>query len=241
MGASSEPVIQQRVRDTTAESAGEHEVASLRDIPARAARAGFRSVRSVIEAVVAGAMLLVLAVPILLIALIIRLDSRGPALFLQSRLGRDLRPFTFYKFRTMHSDAAKCFPEMYDYKSIWSSGTDFDFKQQSDPRITRAGRVLRRTGLDELPNLINVLLGDCAFVGPRPDIPDMMQFYNDDQRVRFSVPQGLVCLAQVKGANRLSFGQTADLDAEYAHTRSIWLDAKILLLVFVAIARGDLH
>lgn len=197
--------------------------------------------RGMLEFIIALLALILLSPPLVILMLLIRLDSPGPAIFRQVRLGKDLKPFVFYKFRTMYRDAAQRFPELYNYEKAGHSMGEFLFKQQEDPRLTRVGRVLRRTGLDELPNLINVLQGDCALVGPRPEIPDMLSYYTESQRVRFQVQQGLVCLAQVRGANRLTFTQTANLDAEYAQKRSLGLDISILARVIPTILRGDLH
>jgi lipopolysaccharide/colanic/teichoic acid biosynthesis glycosyltransferase len=198
------------------------------------------SVRQLAHGAIALVVLIVLAIPFLVLMLLIRLDSRGPAIFRQIRLGNNSRPFVFYKFRTMYQDSERRFPELYDYANT-DSAQDFQFKRRGDPRITRAGRILRRTGLDELPNLINVVKGDCALVGPRPDIPEMLEHYTSEQCVRFSVPQGLICLAQVHGANRLTFNETANLDVEYVRTRSVHLDVRIILRVVQAVVRGDLH
>ena len=172
--------------------------------------------RSKLDASLAAILLLMLLPLLLTIIVFIRLDSSGPAIFRQTRLGQDLRPFTFFKFRTMYQDAKQQFPELYDYVTSTAAEGDFLFKQPKDPRVTRIGRWLRRTGLDELPNLINVMKRDCGFIGPRPDIPEMLSIYSASQRIRFSVPQGLFCLAHVMGASRLTFTQTAELDAAYA-------------------------
>ncbi|MBV8591923.1 MAG: sugar transferase [Acetobacteraceae bacterium] len=197
-------------------------------------------VRSILEASLAAILLLTFLPLFLIIILLIRLDSPGPAIFRQTRLGLDLRPFTFLKFRTMYHDAPQRFPELYDYASSTAEG-DFLFKQRNDPRVTRMGRWLRRTGLDELPNLINVVKRDCGFVGPRPDIPEMVSNYSASQRIRFSVPPGLFCLAHIMGASSLTFNETAELDAEYALRRSLWLDLRILARLPTTILRGDLH
>jgi lipopolysaccharide/colanic/teichoic acid biosynthesis glycosyltransferase len=201
---------------------------------------GQEVLRRGVELVITGAGLVVLSVPMLILTALIKLDSPGPAIFKQVRMGKNCEPFVFYKFGTMYSDAATRFPHMYDYAGLTSTESDFLFKRPADPRLTKVGRWLRRTGLDELPNLINVLKGDCALIGPRPDIPEMLPKYSKAQRTRFAVRPGLACLAQIKGANRLTFAQTADLDAEYVARRSWALDAKILFLTARTIVRGDL-
>lgn len=185
------------------------------------------------------AALILLSIPMLIIAALIRIDSPGPAIFHQVRLGKNCKPFVFYKFRTMDRDAATRFPHLYDYAAL-ATESDFLFKRPEDPRLTKIGRWLRRTGLDELPNLLNVVKGDCSLVGPRPDIPEMLPKYTATQRARFAVRPGITSLAHIKGGKKLTFGETADLDAEYAK-RSLALDAKILLLTARTIVRGDLH
>jgi len=199
------------------------------------------AIRRSLDLVVSAAALAILAVPLLILAALIRIDSPGRAIFRQKRLGRNCEPFVFYKFRTMYSDAATRFPDLYDYAGLTAADSDFLFKRPEDPRLTKVGRWLRRTGMDELPNLFNVLKGDCALIGPRPDIPEMLPKYTTSQRARFAVRPGLACLAHIKGANRLTFAQTADLDAEYVAKRSWSLDAKILVLTARTIVRGDLH
>jgi lipopolysaccharide/colanic/teichoic acid biosynthesis glycosyltransferase len=198
-------------------------------------------VRLELEASLAAILLLILLPLLLTIILLIRLDSPGPAIFRQTRVGENLRLFTFFKFRTMYQDARQRFPELYDYGTATAAEGDFLFKQPKDPRVTRIGRWLRRTGLDELPNLINVMKRDCGFVGPRPDIPEMLPHYSASQRIRFSVPQGLFCLAHIMGASRLTFTQTAELDADYTLCRSLWLDLRILARLPTTILKGQLH
>jgi lipopolysaccharide/colanic/teichoic acid biosynthesis glycosyltransferase len=193
-----------------------------------------------LDAVLATLAFLVLSPLFLILIVVVCIDSPGPAIFRQTRLGQNLRPFTLYKFRTMYRDAAQRFPELYDYNTKKAAEVDFLFKMPIDPRVTRIGRRLRRSGLDELPNLLNVIKGDCALVGPRPDIPEMLPNYTVEQRIRFSVLPGVVSLAHIRGGNHLTFSQTADFDAEYVRRRSLWLDMKILALVSITIMKGDL-
>jgi lipopolysaccharide/colanic/teichoic acid biosynthesis glycosyltransferase len=141
----------------------------------------------------------------------------------------------------MYQDARQRFPLLYDYGTAIAAEGDFRFKQPKDPRVTRIGYWLRRTGLDELPNLINVMKRDCGFIGPRPDIPEMLSHYSASQRLRFSVPQGLFCLVHVMGASCLTFTQSAELDAEYALRRSLWLDLRILARLPATILKRELH
>lgn len=178
---------------------------------------------------VVSVILLVLTLPIVLfLTVLIRLDSRGPAVFRQRRLGRDGKLFVFYKFRTMYVDARERFPDLYSYEYTPDEIESMRFKLPYDPRNTRVGRWLRRTSLDELPNLLNVLKGDMSLVGPRPEIPEMLQYYRWDQLPKFEVRPGVTGLAQVSGRNILRFQETIDADLRYVATRSLGQDIRIL-------------
>ena len=182
------------------------------------------------------AMDLLIAVPLfvatlpmmLIIGLLIRVDSPGPALFRQTRIGRDGRAFRFYKFRTMYVDAPQRFPEMYAYNYSREELQTMYFKLIDDPRLTRLGQHLRRTSLDELPNLINVVLGNVSLVGPRPDIPEMVRYYRPDQMLKLTSKPGVTGLAQISGRGVLRFQETLAADLEYCRKRSLWLDLQIL-------------
>lgn len=175
----------------------------------------------------------------LLVALAIRIDSPGPALFRQRRVSRGGRLFWFLKFRTFWADARERFPELYAYQYTPEEIERLQFKAPNDPRVTRIGEWLRTTTLDELPNLWNVLTGDMALVGPRPEIPEMLPYYRDEDLIKFSVPPGITGLAQISGRGRLKFFETADLDTEYVRKRSFLLDLRILARTFWLIARRD--
>lgn len=180
--------------------------------------------------ILVGSIALVLAFPLmLLLGAIIRLDSPGSPVFRQSRIGLRGREFTFYKFRTMYADARQRFPDLYDYNYQAEDIPTLYFKLAYDQRCTRVGKRLRRTSLDELPNLINVVLGDMSLVGPRPEIPQMLPFYGPEQYCKFAVKPGLTGLAQTGGRNILRFVDTNAKDVEYVHRRSPALDLKILL------------
>lgn len=198
---------------------------------------------------------IVLSLPIMaLITLIIKIDSPGPAIFKQVRIGknwrgngpqtpkknarfcqenrkRDLggRPFVFYKFRTMYVDAREKFPDLYRYEYSPEEIKTFYFKVPDDPRLTRFGRHLRKTTLDELPNLINVLKGDMSLVGPRPEIPEMLKYYRSEQRKKFQVKPGVTGLSQVRGRGLLGFQETQKLDVKYIEKKTLWLDFKIIV------------
>jgi len=180
---------------------------------------------------------LVLLLPALvLIALSIKLDSKGPVLFRQLRTGHGGRPFWMYKFRTM-VDRADCIkPEL---QHLNGSGDPRLFKIENDPRITRVGRLLRRSSLDELPQLVNVLAGEMSLVGPRPFFPEDMVHYAEQHFVRLSVLPGISGLWQVKGRSTiLDFEEVVRLDREYIERWTMWLDLKIMLLTIPAVFRG---
>ncbi len=171
-----------------------------------------------------------------LIALGIRLTSPGPILFRQKRAGKNGHPFTMFKFRSMASDAEMRQSELAAYNQMQGPV----FKIDKDPRVTAFGRFLRRTSLDELPQLWNVLRGDMSLVGPRPlPIYEVEQFESTAQRRRLSMKPGLTCLWQVSGRNRIkSFDDWVKLDLQYIDNWSLWLDAEILLKTVPVVLLG---
>ncbi len=183
---------------------------------------------------------LVLTLPIMIIlAVLIRRDTEGPALFHQPRLGKNCVPFHFVKFRTLYADARQRFPHLYAYRYTERELETLSFKTVRDPRITPQGEWMRKSTLDELPNFWNVLTGDMALVGPRPEIPEMLQYYTGDMQKKFSVRPGITGLAQISGRGRLGFYETVKLDLEYVSKRSLALDTKILALTVYKIVTRD--
>ena len=172
--------------------------------------------------------LILLAPMALLISLAIVLDSPGDgAIFRQRRVGRDGKLFWLYKFRTMCPDAEKRMNELLKLNQM--DGPVFKIK--GDPRITRVGHFLRKTSLDELPQLLNVLRGDMSIVGPRPALPREVELYNDYQRQRLYVTPGLSCYWQIAPhRNEMSFDEWVALDLKYIQERSFWVDWKIIFL-----------
>jgi exopolysaccharide biosynthesis polyprenyl glycosylphosphotransferase len=164
--------------------------------------------------------------PIWLVILIaIKLDSPGPAIFVQERVGKHGRRFRFYKFRSMHVDAERRLSELQAQNEVDGPV----FKIRKDPRVSRAGAFLRRTSLDELPQLINVLKGDMSMVGPRPPLPREVDQYRPSDSIRLSVKPGLTCLWQIRGRSTLSFDTWMEYDREYVRNLSPWLDVSILV------------
>jgi exopolysaccharide biosynthesis polyprenyl glycosylphosphotransferase len=170
----------------------------------------------------------------LMITLLIRLDSPGPAIYRQVRCGLNGRKFTFYKFRSMVQGAEKQQSDLIAYNMMDGPV----FKMKNDPRVTRVGRFLRKTSLDELPQLFNVLRGDMSFVGPRPPIPEEVEKYESWQRRRLSMRPGITGLWQVSGRNQIDFQRWMKLDLEYIDHWSLWLDFKILIKTILVVLWG---
>lgn len=183
----------------------------------------------------------VLVSPLLVpLALAVKLDSKGPAFFRQTRIGRGGQPFTFYKFRGMYVDARARFPHLYDYRYSQEEVQNLRFHPEQDPRVTRVGSFLRRTSLDELPNLLNVMRGEMSLVGPRPEIPEMLPYYGPHARTILSIKPGITSLAKCVGRDDLTFQQTLRLDLRYIRERKLSLDLRILFGTVWKIVRGRL-
>lgn len=179
---------------------------------------------------------IILTAPIMLIvAILVKLeDPKGPILFSQIRNGEYPKTFTMYKFRSMYVDAEERLEEIMHLNE--QSGPAFKIKD--DPRITKVGKFIRKTSLDELPQLFNVLKGDMSLVGPRPAIPREVEQYTPYQIQRLLVKPGLTCIWQVSGRNNIGFDEWVDLDIKYIKTRSLWLDIKLILMTIPAML-GD--
>ncbi len=198
----------------------------------------YRLAKRTLDVVVASVALVVFAPVIGIIAMLIRLDSPGPAIFRQQRVGQGGRTFTFYKFRTMYVDAKERFPELYDYRYTPDQWKTLYYKLPDDPRLTRFGRIVRKTTLDELPNLFNVLKGDMSLVGPRPELPDYVRYYTQEQLAKFSVRAGVTGLAQSSGRGTLPVQDQIAADLEYVARSSFWFDLKILARTVKMVVRG---
>jgi len=170
-----------------------------------------------------------------LLAMAIRLDSPGPSIFRQVRVGKGGKLFNMYKFRSMYQGAEEERENLLELNE--SNGITFKIRQ--DPRMTRVGRFLRRTSLDELPQLWNVLRGDMSIVGPRPNLPSEVAQYKEWHKQRLEVRPGLTGLWQVSGRSLLSFDETALLDIYYIENWSLWLDCKILLRTVPTVVTGE--
>jgi exopolysaccharide biosynthesis polyprenyl glycosylphosphotransferase len=205
-----------------------------------------RGTKRVSDIVIASLTLVVFSPLWLLIAFLIKVDSKGAVLYSQERVGMDGRIFLVYKFRTMRTDAESEIHREYQRKFIAGHAEanvgDDDrpaYKLQNDPRITRVGRVLRRLSLDEVPQLFNVLRGDMSVVGPRPPIPYEVEAYELRHRKRLDMKPGLTGLWQVSGRNRLPFEEMVKLDLLYIENWSLLSDLKIMLRTVLVLLRGD--
>jgi exopolysaccharide biosynthesis polyprenyl glycosylphosphotransferase len=193
------------------------------------------AMKRLIDVAVAGLALTLLAPLMGLIAIWIALDSGRPILFRQRRAGKEGKPFTMLKFRTMVVDAEALLPELVDLEALDEPA----FKIQNDPRVTRSGRTLRRTSLDELPQLINVLRGDMSLVGPRPEEEAVVALYDERQRIRLAVKPGLTGPMQVYGRGDLTFEERLAMERDYLDNLSIASDLAILVRTPRALIRGS--
>jgi lipopolysaccharide/colanic/teichoic acid biosynthesis glycosyltransferase len=201
--------------------------AALAAAPARR-RPAYAAAKRVLDIAVAAALLALTAPVIAVVAVVIRVESPGPAVFRQRRVVRSGRVVWFYKFRTMYADARERHAELYEHRFGAAGFAGSYYKPADDPRNTPFGRALRRTTLDELPNLVNVLRGEVSLVGPRPELPGLVAFYTPDQLAKFSVKAGITGLAQVSGRNNLTIGEQIEADLEYVRRRSFTYDLWLL-------------
>jgi lipopolysaccharide/colanic/teichoic acid biosynthesis glycosyltransferase len=189
-----------------------------------------RTVKAVLDRLLAAVALLLLSPLFLAIALWIWLDDGRPALIAQERAGKDGKPFEMLKFRTMVVDAVEAGKRL-GLEDPWGLLPD-------DPRITRSGSFLRRTSLDELPQLLNVLKGEMSLVGPRPDLVEQVANYTDRDRRRLAVPPGITGWSQVQGREEIGWPERFEQDAWYIEHWSLWLDARIVLATFAQVFRS---
>ena len=193
-------------------------------------------IKRIFDITISSLVIILLCPALLVVAILIKLTSPGPVLFVQKRLGLNKRRFDVYKFRTMVVEAEGRMHEIEHLNEV--SGPVFKIK--NDPRITPMGRLLRKTSIDEMPQLFNVLRGDMSLVGPRPlPVRDYEGFNEDWQRRRFSVKPGITCLWQVQGRSSIPFQKWMELDLEYIDKWSLWLDFQILMQTLPAVLKGS--
>ena len=203
------------------------------------------TIKRIIDSVLALVALVLLWPIMIVIGVLVKLDSPGPALFVQQRIGKDGRSFRIYKFRTMthsleHSDHVK-FMQAFVQGRLDSgpySAPGVTYKPFTEFQVTRIGRFLRKTSLDELPQIVNVLKGEMSLVGPRPNVPYEVQAYQDWHRERLSVLPGITGLAQIAGRSALDFDTIASYDIQYARQVSLGLDVQILINTLLCVVKG---
>lgn len=198
----------------------------------------YECIKRIFDLVVALVAVIVLSPILLVIALAIRMEDRGPILYKAQRVGRSGKPITVYKFRSMrmHADRLEDMltpEELEEYKK--------NFKLEHDPRITKVGAFLRKTSLDELPQLLNILSGTLSLVGPRPVLQEETELYGDKRDLLLSCKPGLTGLWQVRGRSNVTYedGRRQALELQYVSQRSLWLDIKILFWTVGAVVRMD--
>ena len=192
-------------------------------------------VKRLVDIVASGAGLVILSPVFLVLALLVRLTSPGPAFFHQVRVGRYGRHFRFHKFRSMYVDAEARKAALLAQNE---SKDGVIFKMKNDPRVTPVGRFLRRTSLDELPQLFNVFIGDMSLVGPRPPLPSEVREYTLEDRKRLNVKPGITCIWQISGRSDIPFAQQVSLDKDYIRSQGFFSDLCILLKTIPAILTG---
>lgn len=181
------------------------------------------------------------ALPIILLAaLAVRIESPGSPFFFQTRLGKNGRPFKIFKLRGMYIDARQRFPDLYDYSK--NKDLNFFFHYEVDPRVTQVGAFIRRTSIDELPNFWNVLMGDMSLVGPRPEIPDVLEMYGPYRDEYLSVKPGITCESKSTGRDSITKAETIQLDLDYVRNPSLSRDLTILWRTFRGVVfRHNVH
>ena len=187
-----------------------------------------------IDVIVAGVGLILLSPIITIVACAIKLTSKGPIFFLQKRVGKNGELFNMYKFRSMVVNAEEL-KEKLKHKNEMSGPM---FKMKDDPRVTKVGKFIRKTSLDELPQLWNVLKGDMSLVGPRPSLPKEVEQFDSWMFKRLTVPPGLTCYWQVSGRNNIDFEDWMKLDVKYVEERNLWIDIKLIFKT-VGVLFGD--
>lgn len=196
---------------------------------------GYLFIKRFIDVVASTFGLLLLSPLLLVVSLLIKLDSKGPIFFSQERIGFKGKPFNMYKFRSMVVNAEEIKEKLSEQNEM--SGPMF--KMKNDPRITKIGKFIRKTSIDELPQLINVLKGEMTLVGPRPSLPKEVAQFEPWMMERLTVKPGLTCYWQVMGRNSIEFEDWMKLDVKYVHERCLSLDIKLIFKTFFVLFGDD--
>ena len=180
----------------------------------------FLFIKRLFDIIVSILALVILAIPMLIVAICIKMEDGSPVVFKQLRMGKNLKPFYIYKFRTMKTQREELNSEL-----------------THEEMVTKVGKILRATSIDELPQLINILKGEMSFIGPHPWIMEYYEFFTEEQKRRSEVKPGITGLAQANGRNALNIFRKIDYDLEYVNNMSLWLDIKIFFLSIIAVIK----
>lgn len=194
----------------------------------------YEKIKRFFDICISTAALVVLSPLLLVIAILIYLEDKGPVIYSQTRIGKDGRAFKLYKFRSMCVDADE---RLRDLQKLNERDGPV-FKIRDDPRVTKVGKFIRKTCIDELPQLVNIIKGDMSIVGPRPPLPNEVEQYNSYQKQRLLVVPGLTCYWQIQKGEETTFDEWVELDLKYIKERSILLDFRLILLTFKVILSG---
>ena len=235
LGSSPTPLIQTLEAPVIGSPAPRADVALAPEMWELEPRRLYHLCKRAMDIIVSLAALIVLLPVFAITALLIRLDSKGGVFYRQERLGKDAKPFFILKFRSMHQRDIDIPPELL----LRNESTGPLFKIKNDPRVTRIGRIIRKTSIDEMPQLINVLKGEMTLVGPRPPMPRELAGYEVAQLLRLRVTPGVTGPWQVSGRSKLTFDDMVRLDLQYIEDRSLLLDCKLLALTVPTVLKGD--
>ena len=182
----------------------------------------YKYVKRMIDIVLAVVLLAIAGIPMIIVAIAIRVEDKGPAIYKSKRMGKGLKTFNTYKFRSMKTNREELHSNM-----------------THEQMVTKVGKFIRKTSLDELPQLFNVLKGEMSFIGPRPWIPEYYEWFTDEQKRRVDVLPGISGLAQAKGRNGISIFKKIEYDLEYVDNMSLWMDIKCIWLTIVTVFKKD--
>ncbi|MCM1135404.1 MAG: sugar transferase [Clostridium sp.] len=195
----------------------------------------YKFVKRVLDIILSGIALIILSPVFLITIAAIKLEDGGPAFFVQSRAGKDMKTFKIYKFRSMYVNADEKLKELMKD----NEQTGHAFKIKNDPRITKVGKFIRKVSIDELPQLINIIKGDMSIVGPRPILPFQMEECNDYEKQRLIVQPGLTCYWQIGGRANIKWEEWVEMDLDYIQDMSLWTDFKMIVKTIPAVIDSE--
>ena len=196
----------------------------------------YNIVKRIIDILLSFVGLIVLSPIFLLIGIIVKIDSRGPVFFLHKRIGKNGREIKIYKFRTMHKNAEEM---IRDFSEEQMKEFEENYKLKDDPRITKVGKILRKTSLDELPQILNILKGELSIIGPRPVVTSELEKYGPNKNKLLSVKPGLTGYWQANGRSSTTYEERMDMELYYVDNRSLWLDIKLFFKTIISVIKKE--